>query len=597
MHILSHYFDVSETDIVSQTQEFAKLNRWWVAQIGEIFVYDKGMSINDYVRKMEKFPADELFLTVFARMQGIQIGVLMRDYYWTTAHRTSIDKCEIILGYDGNHTEANKSFPVLFDTKEHIISRPPREPAPPEVVEEVARVLATLRYPLSESDTHENSDSAVQNVNVDESLQSVTAEGNSEEALLSGNSQDGLQSGHSDSGLQSGSSHSGLRSGNSDSGLQSGNSSSDENSDVGDLSSGTDMNVQSGNEGGLQTGNNVTTASTEGSGNNTLPPTEQSASEPSRRTTRSATGKKSSQQSGRSTQTSINAGLVDPLPPKTRRKRPTSLIEADPIGEALGGLSPLQSNDDGSSAEEGRSTQSPPSKRIKTEAGQLKVTQHAIRRTQKKVLKLKCPILGCDVRSSSEAERNTHVKEMHPDHKFKCDLCEKIFLMKNGLWKHTNKHYVPKHPCTWEGCNHLCYYKSDLEAHMKTHTKTGLIPCTWKGCSRAFVSTKNMYSHLESHNDKTYKCEECDTIFQTKYNLQQHNTGKHSDDKPDEGLKSKCGKLFKWPENRSRHQESCEECKAFFEQRASLPDKPVRSKKVKEENGNKSDDDNRSNAE
>ena len=98
----------------------------------------------------------------------------------------------------------------------------------------------------------------------------------------------------------------------------------------------------------------------------------------------------------------------------------------------MGGLSPLQSNDDGSSAEETEEHKSPPDKRIKTEGGQLKVTEHAIRRPKKKVLKLKCPIQGCDTRSSSEAERNKHVKDNHPDHSFKCDLCDKIF--QNGQW-------------------------------------------------------------------------------------------------------------------------------------------------------------------
>ena len=94
--------------------------------------------------------------------------------------------------------------------------------------------------------------------------------------------------------------------------------------------------------------------------------------------------------------------------------------------------------------------------------------------------------------------------------------------MANGLWKHKNKHYAAKFVCSWEDCKHRCYYKSELDAHMKTHTKTGLFPCTWKGCDRAFVSTKNMYSHLESHNEKKHPCAECEQVFETKYNLAQH---------------------------------------------------------------------------
>ena len=347
-----------------------------------------------------------------------------------------------------------------------------------------------------------------------------------------------------------------------------------------DVLSGTEQNNNDGLPSGTEDNNGVL------NGNSGINP--EIITVPGCVTTHSA--RKSSTTSGRKTKNSLNAGLGDALPPPKRRKCPKSLKEEDPIGQALGGLSPLQSNDDSTSDEESKEHKSPPAKSIKTEGGQLKVTEHMIRRTQKKVLKLKCPIAGCDVYSDSEAARNKHLKDSHPDHSFTCDLCDKRFQTSNGLWKHKSKHYAAKFVCSWEDCKKQCYYKSDYDAHMKTHTKTGLFPCMWKGCDRAFVSTKNMYSHLESHNDVKHPCTECESVFETKYNLAQHIRGKHTEDNDEGSLKSKCGQLFKWPENRARHQASCDECKEYFTHLASLPEKPAKAKKVKIETQDESED-------
>ena len=238
----------------------------------------------------------------------------------------------------------------------------------------------------------------------------------------------------------------------------------------------------------------------------------------------------------------------------------------------------MPSDADGSTTEEDLKIEPTPAKKIKTEGGQLKITDHAIRRPKKKVLNLKCPVSGCDVRSDSEASRNKHVTDHHPDLTFKCSHCDKIYATSNGLWKHTNKHFAPRHPCPWENCNRKCYFESELKTHMKTHTQEGLIQCTWRGCLKKFVSNKSMYGHLESHNDRTFYCEDCDSIFQTKYNYKQHMVGKHPEKIENAGLQAKCGACFKWPEERARHQESCAECQKYFEE---LANRPQKEKKIK----------------
>ena len=606
-HILAHYYNTTESEILTETKAFAKENNWWVSQVGEVFVYKKGTSVKNYLKNIECYPVDELFLTIFARMKEIQIGVLMRDYYWTTAKQISIDKCEIILGFAGHYTEGNFTFPVLFDTDEYIVERPPPQPSPPEIVSEVARVLATLRYPALDAGIESNASGTEENNNGDgvpsgTDVQSGTEDNNDggggslssgTDVLLSGTEENNNGAGvSSGTDVQSGTEDNHDGGGGS---LSSGTavpSGTEQNNSHGDLPSGTAVpsgTEQHNSHGDLPSVTAVPSGNEDNNGvlNGNSGITQEVITVPGRVTTRSA--RKTATTSGRKTRNSLNAGLGDALPPAKRRKCPKSLKEEDPIGQALGGLSPLQSNDDGTSDEESKEHKSPPAKSIKTEGGQLKVTEHSIRRPQKKVLKLKCPISGCDVRSDSEAARNKHLKDSHPDHSFTCDLCDKRFQTSNGLWKHKNKHYAAKFVCSWEDCKKKCYYKSDYDAHMKTHTKTGLFPCTWKGCDSAFVSTKNMYSHLESHNDVKHPCTQCESVFETKYNLAQHIRGKHTEDDDEGSLKSKCGQLFKWPENRAKHQASCDECQEYFTRLASLPEKPAKAKKVKIETQVQSD--------
>ena len=681
-HLLSHYLNVGLEEMNDIVHGFATEHRWWVATIGEQFLYKKNMSIAKYLSNMKKMrlPADELYVTILARAYEINIGIIMRDYFWTTARQASLADCTIVLGFSGHGIYKNFSFPSLFDTVEEIQERPPSSPAPPEIVQEVAAVLANLRYPTVKrcddvqdkvepsAVSNEDDESVVQSGNASPGhIPSGTETGDVEEAaaVQSGNSitgdVNGIQSGTETGDVQEAAA---VQSGNSITGdvnvvqsstetgdvqeaaaVQSGNVSPGHvpsGTETGDVQSGNGIggdsavNVQSGNvspghvpsgteTGDVQSGNgiggdsavnvqsgnaspgHVQSGITDGDGTRTVASGKSLvlAGTKGRKTRNSrkagilgeALGVSDIERTrGRQTKNSQAAGLVDPLPPSARAKRPSDLTERDPIGDAIGGMSPLPSHDDGSTTEEDTRVHTPPpSKKIKTDGGQLKITDHAIRRPKKKILKLKCPVTGCDVRSDSEASRNKHVADSHPDHKFQCSHCGKVYATSNGLWKHTNKHFAPSHVCPWEDCNRKCYYKSELKTHIKTHTQEGLIQCTWRGCDKKFVSNKSMYGHLESHNDRTFYCEDCERVFQTKYLYKQHMVGKHSDkaENPESvGLVAKCGKLFKWPEERARHQENCDDCKKFFEHLATLPQKPkkIKCEPKKDNDDGKTDD-------
>ena len=278
---------------------------------------------------------------------------------------------------------------------------------------------------------------------------------------------------------------------------------------------------------------------------------------------------------GWTTRNSQKAGQIEIL--ETKRSRPESLKELDPIGEALGDTSPLRSNDERTEHHTDSGHDSPSSKEIKTEQGKLKITDYAIcRGGKKRKINLKCPVAECGQRFPSEKSRNDHIRTDHPDKQFTCTECGKNYSTANRLWKHYNKHFAPKFSCDWENCKWKFHFRNELVNHMKTHTGEGKIPCTWKGCRREFVSTKNMYSHLESHTDTKFPCSQCPKQFETKYLYQQHFIGQHTDAK---GFKAKCGEGFKWPEDRSKHQENCEKCLGIFEKLETRPSKPVKKRK------------------
>ena len=97
-----------------------------------------------------------------------------------------------------------------------------------------------------------------------------------------------------------------------------------------------------------------------------------------------------------------------------------------------------------------------------------------------------------------------------------------------------------------------------------------------------------MWQHHEEHVNinmgKTWICEDCDNKpkFYTKYNYNQHRKGEHSF-----GFQALCGKLYKWPSQKSVHQGECKKCDEVKKDHANIPENPqkktfrVRKVKVK----------------
>ena len=81
---------------------------------------------------------------------------------------------------------------------------------------------------------------------------------------------------------------------------------------------------------------------------------------------------------------------------------------------------------------------------IKTQNGTVNVKEYGLLKSPiRKDRSLACT--ECDVKKTTIAELTKHIKEAHPEFKYKCSQCERLFDTYNGHTKHENKHYLLKY--------------------------------------------------------------------------------------------------------------------------------------------------------
>ena len=146
------------------------------------------------------------------------------------------------------------------------------------------------------------------------------------------------------------------------------------------------------------------------------------------------------------------------------------------------------------------------------------------------------------------------MKEKHPDVKFRCQHCPKVYDTYNTRYKHEYKHFQLPYKC--HHCDKRFLFPGLRAKHKKQHTGVGLLPCTWPGCKSKLSCPDALRQHIVTHTDQCFPCSKCDKDFNTETNLQQHMKGKHGD-----GFIALCGAVYDWSDQQNAHQEDCTECK------------------------------------
>ena len=198
---------------------------------------------------------------------------------------------------------------------------------------------------------------------------------------------------------------------------------------------------------------------------------------------------------------------------------------------------------------------------------------------------LQCPV--CFKKETTQKACLSHISTVHPDYKFMCSVCSKLFSTYNTKYRHEKEH-SQEHVCG--DCGKGFPFKSELNRHAGVHASVLPYPCD--KCEKRFAQAKSLKRHKVIHTDFCQRCTKCDKTFNTPDRYYTHFRGEHG-----RGYDTKCGINYKWPAQRARHHESCDKCLAIIaeEERAkkrrfsSVQKKDVETAK---QDGDSSEDDN-----
>ena len=112
-----------------------------------------------------------------------------------------------------------------------------------------------------------------------------------------------------------------------------------------------------------------------------------------------------------------------------------------------------------------------------THDGAITFVKYSARKHKKIDKHLKCVALDCSEVFPYVKELNHHLKSAHPDIKFKCKYCPKVYDCYNSHYKHEASHFELRYRC------HFCekrfqFPKQREKLHEWQHTGKNLLPCT-----------------------------------------------------------------------------------------------------------------------
>ena len=138
----------------------------------------------------------------------------------------------------------------------------------------------------------------------------------------------------------------------------------------------------------------------------------------------------------------------------------------------------------------------------------------------------------CDVKESCPARFKTsgqisdHRRRWHTyEKRFSCNVCEKSFVAKVQLDKHSVIHNEVREKLI--RCD-LCEFCTDSRGNMRRHTNSHFpAPKTLEcnDCAKLFGNKAHLERHHQIHNPslkKKFNCEKCSHSFSERYNLKQH---------------------------------------------------------------------------
>lgn len=134
-----------------------------------------------------------------------------------------------------------------------------------------------------------------------------------------------------------------------------------------------------------------------------------------------------------------------------------------------------------------------------------------------------CKEHGVQFRNQSELD--DHCKKVHkckPKPKFQCNICKKRFSTKALVNKHVKEvHLDKKYVCDVESCGKTFKSKRGKQGHMELHVTNGKYKC--EICGKTFGTMQTLTNHKSTHSDeKPYPCQFCGTTFKRTNEVSRH---------------------------------------------------------------------------
>lgn len=143
----------------------------------------------------------------------------------------------------------------------------------------------------------------------------------------------------------------------------------------------------------------------------------------------------------------------------------------------------------------------------------------------------------------SERSLNDHLRDVHVDLIFKCEVCNRL-ITKTNLIDHMKMHYEENEELSDDAevenspkkkikprkficslCNLAFGYNHTLKQHiLSKHTTERSFKCQERSCGKAFKTPSGLYSHKRLvHNPEFgFLCELCPQKYKMKHQLQRH---------------------------------------------------------------------------
>lgn len=174
----------------------------------------------------------------------------------------------------------------------------------------------------------------------------------------------------------------------------------------------------------------------------------------------------------------------------------------------------------------------------------VKMKHHLLRHSDPEGRPFKCT--QCDKSYSIKKTLADHIRQVHQNIRYACEVCQKQFVSRDVLRVHKKLHSNEQHRCqhcgqtflqrvyllkhmavheqkrfTCEDCGKTFRFKELMKQHARIHTGEKPFPCG--SCDKSFRTSTHLKQHMRSHTQaKVFKCKLCPVAYANKKSLDRH---------------------------------------------------------------------------